>query len=144
MEGILNSVMVRLQAEVPELRYIGEDLGQLDQLSPAVQFPCALISINSGRFEPQKENNKRKAKIGLLVRVADDPATIASMAAPDQHKVRAFSIFNILDKVGDALHRYKCDGCVPLEELEFNRFGREDNIREYGIQFTGNYMRTSE
>ena len=55
MKHILEAVMERLQEQVPDLRYIAEDWGQLDFYNdaPPVKFPCALISVSNIKFESQ-------------------------------------------------------------------------------------------
>ena len=46
MKTIYTAVMARLKEQVPAIRWIDFDKGQLDSSDrPAVAFPCALISI---------------------------------------------------------------------------------------------------
>lgn len=146
MKHILFAVMERLQKEVPELRYIAEDWGQLDfyQETPPVKFPCALISVSSIQFEGETMGI-RHAKMTLLIRVADAPAVSGTMAAPESYRNRAFAIFELMDDIGNALYGF-CgdDEFNELEQKTVTHYSREDAIREYAMLFETEYAVGSE
>ena len=45
MEEILKKVMQRLREEVPELKWIDLNIGQMMMENPPVDYPCALIDV---------------------------------------------------------------------------------------------------
>lgn len=145
MKHILETIMERLQAKVPELQYIAEDWGQLDfyDEAPPVKFPCALISVSRISFESQTIHT-RWATMGILIRVADAPAVSGTMAAPEAYRNRAFAIFDLMDKIGNTLYGYTDDSFNELEQKEITHYSREDAIREYAMLFETEYGIDSE
>lgn len=145
MKHILDSIMRRLQEQVPSLQYIAEDWGQLDFYddAPPVKFPCALISVSTVRFEPQTMSS-RWATMTILVRVADAPAVSGTMAAPESYRNRAFAIFDLMDAIGNALYAFGEDEFNPLEQKNITHYSREDAIREYALLFETSFAVDSE
>lgn len=49
---IFKSIMARIESEVPDIKYIDLDLGQLEgnSIRPAVAFPCALVKFQNWTF----------------------------------------------------------------------------------------------
>ncbi len=145
MKEILTAVMERLQNEIPDLRYIAEDWGQLDYYddAPPVRFPCALVSMGNLSFESETYG-LRRARMTILIRVADAPSVSGTMAAPDDYRRRAFAIFDLMERVGNCLYGF---GGVDFNEIEqqgITRYSREDRIREYAMTFTTEYAVDSE
>lgn len=141
MKEILEAVMERLQEEVGNLRYIAEDWGQLDYYhdTPPVKFPCALVSMNRLQFESETRQTRR-ARMNILIRVADAPAVSATMAAPEQHTQQAFAIFDLMERIGNCLYGFGGDAFNELEQQEITRYNREDAVREYAMTFTTEYL----
>ena len=145
MRHVLEEIMGRLQEEVPELRYVAEDWGQLDfyEDKPPVKFPCALVSVSGIKFEPVTAG-VRYATMTVLVRVADAPAVSGTMAAPREYRERAFSILDLMDRIGNALYAFGGEDFNELEQKEITHYGREDAIREYAMTFETEYAVGSE
>lgn len=110
MKEILEAVMRRLKEQVPDLAYVSEDWGQMDYYNeaPPVKFPCALISVSHISFESETWG-LRRARLTFLIRIADCPVLTGNMAAPEQHRSRAFAIFDLMEQVAIA-----CMGSVPM------------------------------
>lgn len=145
MKQILSVVMERLKEQVPDLQYIAEDWGQLDfyDQTPPVKFPCALISVSSINFESQT-HDCRWATMTILIRVADAPAVSGSMAAPESYRNRAFSIFDLMDKIGISLYAFGGEEFNEIEQKTITHYNREDAIREYAMLFETEYVIESE
>ena len=137
--------MERLQEQVPDLRYIAEDWGQLDfyNEAPPVKFPCALISVSNIKFESQTVGC-RWATMTILIRVADAPAVSGTMAAPETYRNRAFAIFDLMDTIGNVLYAFGGDEFNELEQKTITHYSREDAIREYAMLFETEYAIDSE
>lgn len=137
--------MERLQEQVPDLRYIAEDWGQLDfyNEAPPVKFPCALISVSNIKFESQTTGT-RWATMTILIRVADAPAVSGTMAAPETYRNRAFAIFDLMDAIGHVLYAFGEDEFNELEQKTIAHYSREDAIREYAMLFETEYAIDSE
>ena len=137
MKTLFKTVMAKLQTDMPELRYISEDWGQLDYYNdkPPVNWPCALISIASGQ-DTVKTKDLRNRSTTLQVRLADSPSVIATSGAPDTHVNTALLILDLVDKVGDSLHDLEVTGYKnELTQASFNKVIREDGVREYNLFF---------
>lgn len=137
MKTLFITVMRKLQEDLPELRYISEDWGQLDHYSdkPPVNWPCALISISSGQDTTQTKDNRKRATT-LQVRIADTPSYSANAAAPSSQIDIALRILEITDRVGDVLHGLEVEGYKSdLAQINFTKVLREDGIREYAVYF---------
>ena len=145
MKHILQAVMERLQEQVPDLRYIAEDWGQLDfyNEAPPVKFPCALISVSNIKFESHTVGC-RWATMTILIRVADAPAVSGTMAAPETYRNRAFAIFDLMDTIGNVLYAFGGDEFNELEQKTITHYSREDAIREYAMLFETEYAIDSE
>lgn len=124
MKEILEAVMRRLKEQVPDLAYVSEDWGQMDYYNeaPPVKFPCALISVSHIGFESETWG-LRRARLTFLIRIADCPVLTGNMAAPEQHRSRAFGYLR-LDGTGGQLpvwvryrcfQRYRAAGGHPLQ-----------------------------
>ena len=145
MKEILEAVMQRLTEQVPDLAYISEDWGQMDfyNNAPPVKFPCALISVNRISFESDTWE-LRRARLTFLIRIADCPALTGNMAAPQEHRQRAFAIFDLMEQVGNCLYGFGTEAFNDIEQQEITRYNREDAIREYAMTFTTEYAVESE
>lgn len=145
MRHVLESITGRLLEEVPELRYVAEDWGQLDfyEDKPPVKFPCALVSVSNIKFESQTAG-VRYATMTVLIRVADAPSVSGTMAAPKEYRDRAFSILDLMDRIGNALYAFGGEDFDELEQREITHYGREDAIREYAMTFETAYAIGSE
>ncbi len=145
MRHVLESITGRLQEEVPELRYVAEDWGQLDfyEDKPPVKFPCALVSVSNIKFEAQTAG-VRYATMTVLIRVADAPSVSGTMAAPKGYRDRAFSILDLMDRIGNALYAFGGEDFDELKQREITHYGREDAIREYAMTFETAYAIDSE
>jgi hypothetical protein len=105
MEQLLQDIQNRLLAQVPDLKYVDEDWGQLDYYSPnpPVKFPCALIDI----FRADWSNEGKLLQTGLVqVRIilADWRISNSSGAAPAGQKEKAMAVRVLERQIFQALH----------------------------------------
>lgn len=57
---LLTALQARIQDKVTAIRYIDQDLGQLqDEMRPAISFPAALIDFGSLLMKILAKTNKR-------------------------------------------------------------------------------------
>lgn len=128
----LKAVKTALQ-NIKELRYSGEDWGQLDYFAQKpVKFPCALVDIE----EVEYSNNAPRAQqgiAGLTVRVADSRMFNGSFQAPPSET--EFATFDLLQTITAALHGLSGPTFSPLVRTGIVRARRDDSIREFRISF---------
>jgi hypothetical protein len=128
----------RLAQQVPALRYIDEDWGQLDYYEghPPVQFPCALIDCGDIAVT-QMGGRVMLDKISVVIRIADLRLSNTSNAAPQTQKTAAYQLFETLQQVICALHGYTGSPDVygRLVRTAGQRIRRKDGIKMYELTF---------
>lgn len=145
MEDILQDVQAKLQAEVPALKYVDEDWGQLDYYypHPPVQWPCALIDVTQATWS-NAGNLQQLGLIQVKVRVGDLKLTNSSGKASIGQKTTAFAIFATLKNIYKALHGWSdSDAYSALIRVSNTRIKRDDGVRIYEVVFTTEYKDNS-
>lgn len=144
--SLLTAIQERLKQQVPSIRWIDQDYGQLEyyETRPAVDWPCVLVDFDNFQFE-EAGDNLQFANGNVVVRLAFTPFSNTSNITPDQWKEKGLSYYEIEWAIYKALHGWK-----PNEEKEDGHYGymlrlssdnekREDSIRVrrlvYGITF---------
>ena len=141
MKAVLENIQKQLAA-IPELKYIDEDWGQLDDYSPhpPTQFPLALIDIGSLEFShigmdkkvvPQ---NRQMATGTIVISIANLRLTNTSFQSPKQQKN---NVWNIIECVHQQLHGFKPDcNSGAMMRTNLRRIKRDDGIQEYEATYT--------
>ncbi|MFR6417237.1 MAG: hypothetical protein ACLUOK_05715 [Parabacteroides distasonis] len=100
---IFIAVCDRLKTEVPQLRWIDAEEGQLNTGErPAVAFPCCLIDISYPSCETHM-GGRQKIKAQIQVRVAFQSGGSTNAAAPKLVREHALRCMDTLDKIHEAL-----------------------------------------
>lgn len=99
------SIQARIMAEVPAVKWVDQDMGQLEhyETRPAVQFPCVLIDfINAG----YKEEGQlvQWGDITVQLRIGFAPFSSANSAAPVSAQEAALQYYDIENDIFKALH----------------------------------------
>ena len=138
MEQILTDIQQRLADQVPALKYIDQDWGQLDYYSPnpPVKWPCALVDIVQAQFT----NTGGGGQLGMVqvkVRVGDLQLSPSSTKAPAAARAAALSIWEVLKDLHKALHGWAGHRHYSkLIRTAQQRIRREDGVRIYEITYT--------
>lgn len=132
IKDALKAVKTALQ-EIKELRYTGEDWGQLDYFTQKpVKFPCALVDVE----EVDYSNNAPRRQQGvaaLTIRVADTRIFNGSFQSPPSET--EFSTFDLLQRIANALHGLSGETFSPLVRTGVVRARRDDSVREFRLSF---------
>jgi len=129
MDTIFTEVLSRL-TQIPELRFVGEDWGQLNFEQPPVNFPCALIDL----FEVDYSDggrNLQKADAKLVISIADIRYEGITAFNPAKVNERAFAIFWIMEKVNSLIHGYGNEYHSKFSRKQIKKMDREDSVREF-------------
>lgn len=140
---ILIDIQNRLQAEVPALRYIDEDWGQLEYPQPPVQWPCALIDIDGFNYQQLGELEQR-GEGNIYIRIADLRLSNTSGQAPEYQKQKSVELFQTLAAVHKALHGFTAGSYSAMIRQSLVRVRRNDTTREYRFTFRTAYRECSE
>ena len=128
MIDIYEAIFARL-ATVPGLKWCDIDKGQLDKYTerPAVDFPCALVTIVVAQAE-DISSNEQQCTGTLTVRCgfnASPSRTGSKPTALNAARSASLSILSIIDDVYSALQGYECDVFSRL-----SRTGQDTELRE--------------
>ena len=144
MKNLLEKLRLRL-AEIPQLKYIDENWGQLDYYSPnmPVQYPCALIDVqqiqysNIGKDLTKTPLQRQIAQVQIKITIANMRLTNSSMQAPRRQKEEVWAIWCIIEKIHQQLHGVSLlPNVSPLIRTSQNRTLRDDGIQEYEVYYS--------
>ncbi len=138
MNILIQDIQNRLAAEIPALKYIDEDWGQLDDYSPnfPVKWPCALIDISQVSYS----NAGRQSQLGvaaITITVADVKLTNSSSKAPAGQIAAQATYLQLVKAIHTALHGWSGHAHYsPLIRESLKRARRDDGVREHNLVYT--------
>lgn len=128
----------KINTDVPEIKWIDQDIGQLDfyKERPPVVFPCVLIDFGASNYS-NLSNSVQWADVQINIRLAFAPFASANSLAPDISKEHALQFFEIENKLFEALQFFTANEAVqPLIRISAATERREDPFRVREIIFT--------
>ncbi|MBP7174056.1 MAG: hypothetical protein KBA33_08340 [Cloacibacterium sp.] len=143
MKTILESIQKKI-AEIPELKYVDENWGQIDYYSPnmPVQWPCCLIDIQNGDFSnigkdlSKKPTARQMGQLSIKIIVANLKLSNTSFNAPLSQKNNAWIVFELVQKIHEKLHGFSpVTNCSKMLRSNFQRTLRDDGVQEYAILY---------
>lgn len=134
-------IVARLVAEVPALRYIDQDLGQLDNydLRPAVSFPCVLIDMGDFDTDDMAGKNMQHAEGLVIVKIATDPFSSSNSLAPSDVRLKALEYYDLEQAVHVALHGWRTTGFSKLLRRKAGKELREDKFRVRAVAYATSF-----
>ncbi len=147
MKQIIQQIQNRLTTQVPALKYVDQDWGQMDYFpNPPVKFPCVLIDIQSVQYTNAGEFVQHGTAL-IVVRLFDMRLSNSSQSAPAAQKENAKKIWQLIEDVNKALHaqNFLPEGYgLPMRE-QMRRTKRDDGCYQtelyYSVQFTDSACR---
>lgn len=111
----LKALMTRIQETVPEIKYIDQDMGQLEGTSTraAVLFPCVLIDFKSFNFDDLGKNAQQGLG-NVIIKFAYAQFTPSSNLAGDTYLDEALKYYEVAWKLNKHLH-----GWSPGDEFGY-------------------------
>lgn len=142
MKQIIQNVQDRLVQDVPALKYVDQDWGQMDFFpNPPVKYPCALIDIQSAQYT-NTGNFIQQGTAMIVIRLFDLKLSNSSQKAPDNQKENAKKIWQLIEDVNKAIHgqNFLQEGYgLPIRE-QMRRTKRNDGCYQtelyFSVQFT--------
>lgn len=120
MREIVEAVMLRLKEQVPELRWIDINLGQMNTETPPVDYPCALVDVGGINYQGLTKTTSR-GTVRVEVELFFVVRTPTNMSAPISMRETAFDTFDIVKKVDFALHGLETDEFYPMKRVSVGR-----------------------
>ncbi len=93
--NVFLAIQQHIQAGVPAITYIDQDLGQLkNSVRPPVSWPCVLIDFEDFNFDNMGEN-VQVAKGTVVLRLGFAPHSNSSQATPSLYLQQAIGYYDI-------------------------------------------------
>lgn len=123
-------LQVRLSTQVPALKFIDQELGQLENYGdrPPVSWPCCLIDFDGFAFEDAGQAIQF-AEGEIILRLGFPPFSNTSGATPLLWKEKALAYYDIEWAIYKALHGWKPEHYGYVLRVAAATERREDNIR---------------
>ncbi len=140
MKNIYEKIANQLKEQVPELAWIDLDNGQLDyaEYRAAVDFPAALISIDYPQCDNIGLSGAQQCRVNVTIRLIAQVFDDTNLAAPDDVRERGLAIFDLAEKIQQALQWWKPDdgSFGVLSRLSCLREKREDGLAVLQVIYT--------
>ena len=127
-----------LEAQVPEIRWIDADEGQLNIPNgqrPAVAFPCVLIDMSYPETEALNAGTE-KIRAQFSLRIAFEGFGQTSSAAPEVVRERALQRLDTLEKIHRTVQWWNCGRKInPMRRLRVATERRQDGLKVYNMVY---------
>lgn len=136
MKTIYLAVMAQIKAEVPQIKWIDLDTGQLDsQARPAVAFPCALVGIS---ITPKANltDTIQDCRATITVRLAMDNKGNTSGITPDVEIEKSLAVYDTIADVYKALQGFSTDNFDSLTRIKQGREKSRHGLFQYRFDFS--------
>lgn len=104
-----------IKTQVPEIKWIDQDFGQLEQFEyrPAVNFPCVLIDFIMAQYTQLAELSQH-GDVTIRLRLGFAPFSPGNAAAPLNVREKALEYYQIEQKVYEAVQGFATEYTQPL------------------------------
>lgn len=134
MKQIFLNIQERIADQVPTLRYIDKNWGQLNIPQPPVQWPCCLIDLDSIDYS-QATDRCRLSEASISLTVADQHTVRSSAKAPS--KSNAYDILDVITAIIEALEGYRVpDTTQALTRTRLQKTYSDQSYDVYTLTFT--------
>ena len=137
MEDIYNAIQNRLD-EIPELKYNGEDWGQLNYYGNdcPVQWPCCVFDMNSATYS-ETAGKGQQGTLQVAFNVANLRLTPNSARASAQQKANSWEVARLLETIHQSLNRFRPHPQHGrLIRTSVRKIKRQDFIKQYEVIYT--------
>lgn len=137
MDQILSDIQARLTAELPEIKYIDEDWGQMNQPTPQVKYPCVLVDVQGADYK-DLGLFAQEGVVVVAVRLYNLKLGNSSQGAPSTQKEKYKTHWQLLKEINIALHaqNFLQEGLGLLKRTKFTKRIREDGLLQFELLYT--------
>lgn len=135
---LLIKVSDQIKSKMAIIRYIDQDLGQLEnyEIRPAVSWPCVLIDFSQTSYE-QMERNRQLGNITFTLRLGFDSFSSANHLGPQIAREKALEYYEIEQALYEAIQGFSADDlmqdCTRISAVTERR---DDPFRVRILTFT--------
>lgn len=137
MKHLYNGVAALLQTNIPELRWIDQDTGQLEYytLRPGLDFPAALIDISYNQCDNIGAGGEQRCTADINIRVVFEVWSETNMAAPEDVRELALTMYDTMALIKKNLHNCQIATGETLYRVSVRPEKREDGLKVFNIIF---------
>jgi hypothetical protein len=137
---LLMALQNRITTAVPDVKWVDQDLGQLDIEGerPAVLFPCVLIDFSSSQYSDLLNNVQRADSCTVQLRLGFAPYSPSQAGAPESVREQSLGYYEVEKRVYQALQGWAPESgiCDVLTRTTDGSELREDTLRVRRMLFT--------
>lgn len=135
MKTIYTAIIARLQAEVPALKWIDMNMGQLDTNErPAVMLPCAMISIKIPSAKSITDT-LQDCKGQITILLGFDNLDRTSANAPEAVRNAGLAVYDVIADVYAALQGWGTEHFDSLSRTSQGDGTSKNGVFRYPINF---------
>lgn len=136
----LYTAVADLIAEVPQIKWVDMDFGQVDNfdIRPAVAFPCALIGIDFPQITDLGQK-KQKPQVVINIKMGFNYSGETAHATPEQVRERALAYYGIVKAVYKKLQGERI-GTSTLKRRQQLETARPDRIKIIEMPFATEFV----
>lgn len=136
MKTIYNDIIAQLSAEVPALKWIDMNIGQLDASQrPSVALPCALIGIRIPKAKSLTDT-LQDCEGQLVVTLAFDVPERTSANAPEARRDAGLAVYDVIADVYKALQGFGTDHFDALSRVNQGEGSIKNGVFRAQITFS--------
>jgi hypothetical protein len=139
MKTIYTAIMAKLKSDIPALKWIDLDYGQLSTATgqrPSLAFPCALISIRVNECKDITDTIQ-DCKGSITIRLAFDQMIKNTNSKSESGKLEeALNPYDTIADVYSALQGFDTDSFNALSRRSQGDEKRADGLFVYNITFS--------
>lgn len=141
------AIQARIISEVPEIKWIDHDLGQLEAFDgdrPPVQWPCLLIDFSETTFGQMQ--GYQEGDMNILLRLAFDEYQQTNADTPAYVLEQALEYYEIEQKVYKALQAWNASNTLVNALIRISAASEKrenDNLRVRRLVYQGTFADSS-
>lgn len=136
-----------LEKNVPEIRWIDEDEGQLSTqpgVRPAVDFPCCLIDINYPDCQDTNET-EQLVNATITLRIGFQPISETHNKTPEPVRRRALERLSVIEKVQEAMQGWTAEDIIsPVSRKSAQSTLTASKIKVYTVVYKTSFQELQE
>lgn len=142
---IMQALLARISREVPELKWIDADEGQLDftDSRPPVAFPCCLVDMYYTDADNMVGNlpTVQRVEVAIALKVGFNDCASFNVNKPRQVQDVALARLDMLENIHKALQGFYMENCVRFFRRKSCRpQKRPDGLKVYDVLYLAEFM----
>lgn len=138
---IIIALMERIRTQVPEIRWIDLDMGQL-QVSerPPIAYPACLLDMEYSSCE-QLSREHQQVTVSIRLSIVADGIGTTHTGTPTYIREKALSVMNVLQRLHTALQWWDNDRMwMPITRSSVRPERRNDGLKVYNAVYQLRYI----